>query len=299
MSLHRLAVAAVEPVRGSVRSLLSGEPDGAPPWVRAMAADGDAGWFGPGSTVWTVHQDAATLVGGIRALMLQALHPVVLAGFDQHSGYREDPIGRLQRTAAFVTLTAFGTTAQAEAACRAVERAHEPVRGVTDDGVSYSAADPRLMAWVHLTLVDSLATAVAAYGRTRFDRDAYLAETARIGEQLGADPLPRSARDVDDLYAEFRPELAATPATAKAHAFILDPPLPAATRAGYKLLAAAAAATLPADLAPLLAARPVLSSAPARLVGTLATRVLSTVLGPSPAATAAANRVTRTPLPSA
>jgi hypothetical protein len=152
---------------------------------------------------------------------------------------------------------------------------------VTDDGVAYSADDPRLMAWVHLTLVDSLATAVESYGRTRFDRDAYLAETARIGEQLGADPLPRSARDVEDLYAEFRPELAATVATAEAHAFILDPPLPVATRAGYKLLAAAAAATLPADLAPLLAARPVLPAVPARVVGAVATRTLSAVLGPA------------------
>ena len=114
-----------------------------------------------------MHADAATLVGGVRALLVQAMHPTVLAGFDQHSGYREDPESRLQRTAAFVTVTTFGTSAQAEAACERVRRAHAPVRGRTPGGEPYDAGDPELLGWVHLALADSLAVAVQRYGRTR------------------------------------------------------------------------------------------------------------------------------------
>ena len=172
------------------------------------ASPGDDGWFGPGSTIWSVHADAATLVGGVRALLVQAMHPTVLAGFDQHSGYREDPESRLQRTAAFVTVTTFGTSAQAEAACERVRRAHAPVRGRTPGGEPYDAGDPELLGWVHLALADSLAVAVQRYGRTRVrpgrlpGRDgrgrrapggrARPARPGRAGRHLGA--LPAAAR---------------------------------------------------------------------------------------------------------
>jgi uncharacterized protein (DUF2236 family) len=276
--------------RGAVRTLLTGRADGAAPWVRAMEEPGDPGWFGPRSTTWRVHADAATLVGGIRALMVQAMHPTVLAGFDQHSAYREDPAGRLQRTAAFVTVTTFGTAAQAEDACARVRRAHAPVRGTTPAGEPYAADDPELLGWVHLALVDSLAEAVRRYGRTRFSLDAYLAEVAVVGDRLGAAHVPRSAAERAAAYAHYRPRLAVTPEIASAHAFLLDPPLPRAMRPAYRVLAAAAAATLPPDLRPLLAARPLLPPSVARVVGRAATRLLAAVLGESPAAAAAARR---------
>jgi uncharacterized protein (DUF2236 family) len=276
--------------RGAVRTLLTGHADGAAPWVRDLGRDGDDGWFGPGSTIWAVHADAATLVGGIRALLVQAMHPVVLAGFDQHSDYREDPESRLQRTAAFVTVTTFGTTTQAGAACDRVRRAHAPVRGATVDGVRYDAGDPDLLGWVHLALVDSLAVSVRRFGRTRFDLDTYLAETAVVGERLDAAHVPHSQAELADSWAHYRPQLALTAETRRAHQFLLDPPLPARVRIPYRVVAAAAVASLPPELRRLLGARPLLPDPAAKVVGRAATALLSAVLGPSPAAAAAAHR---------
>lgn len=276
--------------RAAVRALLTGHRDGIAPWVKAMGAPGDHGWFGPGSTIWAVHADAATLVGGIRALLVQAMHPTVLAGFDQHSGYREDPESRLQRTATFVTVTTFGTTRQAEAACERVRRAHAVVRGRTAAGEPYDANDPELLGWVHLALADSLAVAVERFGRTAFDLDGYLADMAVVGEALRAAHVPHDAGGLAAAWAHYRPQLAVTEATSAAHAFLLDPPLPARIRLPYRVLAAAAAASLPPELRPLLAARPLLPAAPARLVGRAATRLLAVVLGESPAAAAAHRR---------
>jgi uncharacterized protein (DUF2236 family) len=279
--------------RAAVRTLLTGYGDGVAPWVRALADPGDEGWFGPGSTIWAVHADAATLVGGIRALLVQAMHPTVLAGFDQHSDYREDPETRLQRTATFVTVTTFGTRRQAEAACERVRRAHAPVRGSTTDGRPYDAADPELLGWVHLALADSLAVAVERFGRTAFDMDGYLADMAVVGERLSAAYVPHDTAGLASAWDHYRPQLEANAATADAHRFLLDPPLPARIRRPYRVLAAAAAASLPTTLRPLLAARPVLPDLPAGMVGKAATRLLSVVLGESPAARAARTRAAR------
>ena len=218
---------------------------------RALGEPGDAGWFGPGSTIWSVHADAATLVGGVRALLVQAMHPTVLAGFDQHSDYQEDPESRLQRTAAFVTVTTFGTTAQAEAACDRVRRAHAPVRGRTPDGEPYDAGDPELLGWVHLALADSLAVAVQRFGRTRFD----------LGRLPGRHGRGRRAARVGPRAARPRPgwpppgtttcrSSRSPSATTAAHAFLLDPPLPLRIRLPYRVIAAAAAAIPAAGAAP-------------------------------------------------
>jgi len=276
--------------RSAVRTLLTGHADGAAPWVRALAEPGDDGWFGPGSTIWAVHADAATLVGGVRALLVQAMHPTVLAGFDQHSDYREDPESRLQRTAAFVTITTFGTTAQAEQACRRVRRAHAPVQGRTPGGEAYDAGDPDLLGWVHLALADSLADSVARFGRTAFDLGSYLADMAVVGQHLGAANVPSDVAGLASAWDHYLPQLAITPATRVAHEFLLDPPLPAHIRAPYRVIAAAAAASLPPTLRPLLAGRPLLPDRPARVVGRAATRLLAGILGPSPAARAAHRR---------
>ena len=277
--------------RAAVRTLLTGHPDGAAPWVTALGEPGDAGWFGPGSTIWSVHADAATLVGGVRALLVQAMHPTVLAGFDQHSDYQEDPESRLQRTAAFVTVTTFGTTAQAEAACDRVRRAHAPVRGRTPDGDPYDAGDPELLGWVHLALADSLAVAVTSGSAAPATTSThYLADMAVVGERLGSAHVPRDRAGLAAAWDHYLPQLAVTDATIEAHAFLLDPPLPPRIRLPYRVIAAAAAASLPPELRRLLAGRPLLPELPARLVGRAATRLLAAVLGESPAARAAHQR---------
>src|SRR5688500_9257071 len=111
---------------------------------------GDFGLFGPGSAVWKVHSDPSMLIGGVRALMLQTLHPLAMAGVAKHSNYREDPFGRLHRTGAFLGATTFGTTATAERAIAQVRAIHPHVKGVAPDGRPYSADDPHLLAWVHV-----------------------------------------------------------------------------------------------------------------------------------------------------
>lgn len=279
--------------RAVVRTLLTGHADGAAPWVRAIGEPGDDGWFGPGSAIWAVHADAATLVGGVRALLVQAMHPTVLAGFDQHSAYREDPESRLQRTAAFVTVTTFGTTEAARAACARVRRAHAPVRGRTRDGQPYDAGDPELLGWVHLALADSLAESVRRYGRTPFALDDYLADMAVVGDELGAAHVPHDAAELTAAWRHYRPALGVTAETASAHRFLLDPPLPRRVRVPYRVVAAAAVASLPPTLRPLLAARPVVPDPPARVLGRAVTRLLAAVLGPSPAAAAAHRRTAR------
>lgn len=279
--------------RAAVRRLLTGDPAGAAPWVRAIDEPGDDGWFGPGSTIWAVHADAATLVGGVRALIVQAMHPTVLAGFDQHSAYREDPESRLQRTAAFVTVTTFGTTEQAERACARVRDVHRPVRGETPTGEAYDASDPDLLGWVHLALADSLAESVRRYGRTRVDLDSYLADMAVVGDHLGAAHVPHDSAELAAAWEHYLPALRVTRETTVAHAFLLAPPLPPHIRRPYRVIAAAAVASLPPPLRRLVAASPVLPDVPAALVGRAATRLLSLVLGSSPAAAAAHRRTSR------
>ena len=163
----------------------------------------------------------------------------------------------------------------------------------TPTGEAYAAADPELLGWVHLALVDSLAESVRRYGSTRFDLDAYLAETATVGEHLGAAHVPRHRVGLDAAYDHYHPQLTRTPATAVAHAFLLDPPLPLQIRIPYRVVAAAAVATLPPDLRRLLAARPVLPDRAAGMVGRAVTVLLAAMLGPSPAASAAARRTSR------
>jgi uncharacterized protein (DUF2236 family) len=188
---------------------------------------GDPGLFGPDSVVWLVHGDIPGMfTGGIAALMLQSLHPLAMAGVDQHSNYREDPIDRLNRTAGFVTVTSYGSTAQAEAALERVRRVHDRVRGTAPDGRSYDAADPELLRWVH---VAETACFLAGYQRysghplTRSQQDRYFDEYALVAERLGATRVPRTLAEVHAYLREVRPQLAAGDAALAAVEFLLTP----------------------------------------------------------------------------
>ena len=239
----------LEPLRvelgGAVRRLLTGSsrvPD------HALHAGVDDGWFGPDSVAWRVHADIAMLVGGLRALIVQTMHPLAMAGVADHSDYRHDPWGRLHRTAEFLAATTYGDSVTAQAAVDRVAAVHRHVRGVAPDGRPYSAEDPALVAYVHATEVDSFLRAVLRYGRARVDdaaADRYVAEMAQIGERLGGRSMPRSRADLRAYFSSVRPELRATSQARDAVRFLLAPPVPPLGRPAYAVLAAAAVGLLP------------------------------------------------------
>ncbi|GIG22375.1 hypothetical protein Cch01nite_30990 [Cellulomonas chitinilytica] len=243
-------------------------------------------WFAPGSAVQVVHGDAAMFVGGLRALLLQALHPVAMAAVASFSGFREDPWGRLARTSTFLAMTAFGRADDAEAAVQHVRRVHGHVRGVTSDGVPYSADDPHLLAWIHAAGVDSFVAAHRRFGEHPLDAagyDEYVAQSAVVARGLGVVQPPTTTGEVDALIQAYRPELRTTDESRETVDFLLrTPPLPLALRPAYRGLAAGAAATLPgwarSELG--LRSRPVLGGGPSRVAGDVVTRTVRWLIPP-------------------
>ncbi len=206
-------------------------------------------WFGPDRPIRTVHGDASMFAGGLTALLLQSLHPLAMAAVAAHSGFRGDPWGRLQRTSTFLAVTTFGTAEDARLAAERVRAVHERVRGTTSDGRAYRASDPHLLGWVHVAEVDSFLRAHRRYGAHPLDPagyDGYVADTARIAEELGVERPPRSLAELDRRLEAYRGELGATrEARETARFLLLDPPIPWQARAPYALLAAAAVELLP------------------------------------------------------
>lgn len=230
-------------------------PDGRERFERLMDEPGPR-WFGDDRPVREVHADASMFVGGLRALLLQTLHPLAMAGVAQHSDYRSDPWGRLQRTADFLAVTTFGPAHAADEAVARVRRVHGHVRGVAGDGRAYSADDPHLLRWVHVAEVDSFLTAHDRFGLRPLDRagrDGYVADMAVVARHLGVPAPPTSARGLTDQLRAFRRELRSTPESLDATRYLLlTPPLAGPARVAYLLIAAAAVATLPAWSRPLL-----------------------------------------------
>lgn len=213
-----------------------------------LANPDDFGLFGPASSAWRIHGDAAMLIGGLRALLLQTLHPLAMAGVADHSDYRHDPWGRLHRTGRFVGATTYGTTKSAMAEIERVRRVHETVVGHAPDGRPYAANDPHLMLWVHVTEVDSFLTAFERYGYgkvTDAEKDRYVAEMAEVARRLGAETPPTNRRELNDAIERFRPECAYGDQAKDAVRFLLVPPVPLVTRGGYGVITAGAVAALP------------------------------------------------------
>jgi uncharacterized protein (DUF2236 family) len=206
-------------------------------------------WFTAEDPIWRVHADTAMFVGGIRALLLQSLHPVAMLGVSQNSGFRGDPWGRLQRTSRFLATTTYGTIADAERSIRIVRAIHKRVTGTTPAGRPYRADDPHLLGWIHLAEVDSFLNAYQVFGSpplSAADADDYVRQSGFVAEQLGVVDPPRTVAEVDQLLAEYRPELELTPAASEAAELLLrDPPLAGPQKLGYALLAAGAVSTLP------------------------------------------------------
>lgn len=229
-----------------IRNLIAGDQ----PPVRDLAApvEGDPGLFGPDSVTWRVHADGSMLIGGIRALLLQMMHPLAMAGVAEHSDYRRHPDQRLARTSQFVGATTFGTTEQAEEAFAMVERVHRRVQGIAPDGRAYAANDPHLISWVHHAEVDSFLRAYQRFGAAPLpaaDADRYVAEMAVVCERLGGEPPARSVAELDDYMTRMRPELRAGRQAREAARWLMVPPLPIAARPAYGVLAPAAVGLLP------------------------------------------------------
>jgi uncharacterized protein (DUF2236 family) len=207
------------------------------PIIRTLAADrlpfeqytdppGDPGLFGPGSVTWRVHADPSMLIGGLCALLLQTLHPLAMAGIADHSNYREDPLGRLGRTGSFVTGTTYGSTETAERLIRLVKRIHRKVRGTAPDGRAYSASDPELVAWVHVTEVFSFLRAhqrFVPFPVRGEQADRYYHEMATIAERLGATDVPRTRAAMRAYFRAMRPQLEASGRTLDAVRFLTTP----------------------------------------------------------------------------
>ena len=206
-------------------------------------------WFSESDAIWRVHNDVAMFVGGIRALLLQSLHPVAMAAVSAHSGFRGDPWGRLHRTSHFLATTTYGTIADAERSIAIVNAIHGRVRGRTPEGVAYRADDPELLAWIHLAEVDSFLGAHQALGGQPLnaaDADSYVAQTGLVVAKLGVIDPPRSVADLRDQVAAYRPGLRSTEAAREAADLLLhDPPIAGLERAGYAVLAAGAVSLLP------------------------------------------------------
>jgi uncharacterized protein (DUF2236 family) len=209
----------------------------------------DERWFEPGSPITRVHGDASMFIGGLSALLLQSLHPLAMAGVEQHSGYRGDPWGRLARTSKFLAVTTYGSAADARRQIAAVQAVHRRVVGVAPDGRPYAASDPHLLTWVHVCEVDNFLRAHQRYGArplTRADADEYVAQAGRVALALGAADVPTSVAELRASLAGYRPEVAGTPAArATARYLVVNPPLPVGLRPAYVPIAAAAVGLLP------------------------------------------------------
>ena len=209
------------------------------------------GLFGPRAVAWRVHGDVTSMmVGGVAGLLLQMLHPAVLAGVWDHSKFRADMHGRLRRTARFIALTTYGERAEAEAAIARVRGIHDRVQGVLPDGTPYAANDPALLAWVHLTEATSFLSAWIRYaepGMSASDQDRYFAEMAQVAGALGADPIPRTRAEARRLFETMRPfmrcdartrEVARLVLTQRAPSRLAEPVQALTMQAGIDLLPA-------------------------------------------------------------
>ncbi len=206
-------------------------------------------WFTDDDPVWRVHADTSMFVGGIRALLVQSLHPVAMLAVSQHSGFRGDPWGRLHRTSRFLATTTYGTITDAEGDIAHVRAIHRRIRGATRAGVPYRASDPHLLTWVHLAETDSFLTAYRHFGGAALspaEADRYVEQAGHVAELLGVPDPPRSTAELAAAMAAYRPELEMTEQARETCDLLLkDPPLRGPARAGYAALAAGAVSILP------------------------------------------------------
>jgi uncharacterized protein (DUF2236 family) len=314
-------------VRDAVRRVLT-RMFGPPPFDPDRDP-GDPGLTGPASPSWRVIGEPAAIAGGIRGLLTQVSHPLAMAGVHDHSAFREDPLGRLQRTSAYVTTSVFGSTAEAIAVAGRVRAVHPRVVGTAPDGRPYRADDPRLLVWVSIALTSSFLTAHRLWAPdvlTPAEEDRFIAEQSRIGALLdpavdlrmlrdpavreafrageldgefgliGPDMLPTTVGELDAVLASFHSEIGINHQGREALAFLRWPPIPVVARAGYQSLLLGAIGSLSPELRHALELDRTARAAPAMRAQTALTlKVMRLTTGTSPSMRAAHERTNRRP----
>jgi uncharacterized protein (DUF2236 family) len=230
-------------ITGRVIALFNDRSRGEAPVMRRLD-----GLFGPEAVAWRVHGDVTSMmVGGISSLLLQMLHPAVLAGVWDHSNFRIDMHGRLRRTARFIALTTYGGREEAEAAIARVRKIHDRVGGMLPDGKPYVANDPALLAWVHVTEATSFLNAWRRYvdpGMSAADQDRYFAEMAQVAHALGAAPVPADRSAARRLVEAYRPQLRTDSRTREVRDLVLKAATAGRLAAGVQVLGNQAAIDL-------------------------------------------------------
>lgn len=240
------------------RILLTGDPGGVPPWLGAVRAGDEPGLYLPTEAPWIVHADLATLVGGIRALLMQALHPGSLTGVRNHSRYKNDPLGRLSGTIRWLTVTTFASTRSVGTEAARVNNMHAHVKGTyktaTGETRDYRAADPHLLLWVHIAFMDSFLRCHQIFSKTPLPggADEYIRLWAQSVKPLGLETAPSTEAEMLSAIEAFRPELTVTEETRETIHWIKNPPLPFTSLPVYRLLFKSALASLPDDYRKLL-----------------------------------------------
>ena len=240
-------------------SALTGSPDGRPDWVRDLELGDDAGFFGPDSAAWAVHGALPTFVAGIRALLLQTLHPGAMAGVHDWSLYRENPLGRLAQTVRWLVIVTFSDTAMAVRESSRIDRLHERVAGsYTDAGGTarrYSAQDTELLTWVHDVFTQSFLVCHQIWGGPiPGGADQYVREWAKAGELVGVQSPPRSVVELQSQLDEFKKSgvLKSDDRVAAAVRFIQSPGLKQSMIPTYHILFAGAVASIEPEYRKLL-----------------------------------------------
>lgn len=284
------------------RRIITNTEDGVPPWMAAVELGEIRGLYLPHDAPWIVHGDVATLIGGIRALLMQALHPGSLTGVEQHSRFEHDPLGRLAGTTKWLTIATFGSAEALESESARVNRMHDHVKGqyVTGAGVTkdYKAADPDLLAWVHIAFTDSFLTTHELFGEEKIPggADEYVSQWSKSVIPLGLTTAPMSRAELKAEIKRYKDEgiLATNETTKRVVEFIRKPPLSRTAMVAYDRMFDGAVASIPADLQKMLG----LKGKSINIAGPITRgllRAMRLALGPiSPLEVAAIDRLKRT-----
>ncbi|CAB4697444.1 unannotated protein [freshwater metagenome] len=287
-----------KPLADAFRKNVSGSKDGLPDWARDIARGDDPGLFKADGAVWKVHGNLGTLVGGVRALLLQAAHPAPLAGVAQHSRYETDPMGRLAGTTRWLTITTFGSMEVIEREAKRVNAMHSKVSGDYIDKAgahsSYRAQDSRFLLWVHCAFTDSFIKSHLALGYALPEGgDEYVSDWAKSAVALGLTNAPKSMAELEATLNDFRmKDLARSERTLEVVGFILRPPFGKTGLLFYRIIANAAIATLDKNELEILGLKP--RSKIWLKLARGALNIFSAILGPeSPSQNLARQRLAR------